>query len=277
MRFRITFSKTNAMRFTGHLDLQRTWERTIRRARLPLSYSQGFNPRPKINLAAALPLGFTSSCEMVEIWLDDEALENLGRTPENQIEGQTTMDKDYAPQEGGPAIQGDHPETQGDAYESWGKPIASEVDTGDGSVRMTGHRRLLASEVKTRLWNAVPPGIEIIQVEIIDPQEPKIQTLVDSVVYEITLDEPVADLEIRVKTLLSQEAIIRERRGKKYNLRPLIESIEVIDLTLSGKQRIRVFLAARPGSTGRPDEVLAALEIEPNQTDVHRTDLILKI
>ena len=58
------------MRYTSHLDVHRTWERTLRRARLPLAYSQGFNKRPKINLAVALPLGFTSDCELVEFWLD---------------------------------------------------------------------------------------------------------------------------------------------------------------------------------------------------------------
>jgi radical SAM-linked protein len=277
MRFRIAFAKTNAMRFTSHLDLQRTWERTIRRARLPLSYSQGFNPRPKINLAAALPLGFTSSCEIAEIWLDDEALGNLGGTPEHQGEGSTTMVNGFAPQEGDSTFHGDSLFTQGDDREPWGKTVESEVETGEEYVKITGFQRLIASEVKTRLRDAAPPGIEILQVEDIDPQEPKIQTLVDNVVYDITLDEPVADLEIRVKTLLSQKAIIRKRRGKEYDLRPLIEAIEVIDLTPSGKQRIRVSLAARPGSTGRPDEVLAALEIEPYQTDIQRTALILKL
>ena len=71
MRIQVTYSKTNQMRYTSHLDVQRTWERTLRRARLPLSYSQGFNKRPKLNLAAALPLGFTSSCEIVEFWLNE--------------------------------------------------------------------------------------------------------------------------------------------------------------------------------------------------------------
>ena len=70
MRIQVTYSKTNHMRYTGHLDVQRTWERTLRRAQLPLAYSQGFNKRPKINLAAALPLGFTSSCEIVEFWIN---------------------------------------------------------------------------------------------------------------------------------------------------------------------------------------------------------------
>ncbi|MDO9128521.1 MAG: TIGR03936 family radical SAM-associated protein, partial [Anaerolineales bacterium] len=69
---RITFSKTGALRYTGHLDLQRIWERTARRAGLPLVYSQGFHPQPKIQIAAALPLGFSGRAELVDIWLDAE-------------------------------------------------------------------------------------------------------------------------------------------------------------------------------------------------------------
>jgi radical SAM-linked protein len=72
MRVRITFSKTGALRYTGHLDLHKAWERTLRRAGLPLAYSQGYNPRPRINLASALPLGFTSQCEVVDIWFEKE-------------------------------------------------------------------------------------------------------------------------------------------------------------------------------------------------------------
>lgn len=78
MRVRITFAKTDAMRYTGHLDLHKAWERTLRRAGLPLSYSQGYNPRPRINLASALPLGFTSQSEVVDIWFENEmALEEI--------------------------------------------------------------------------------------------------------------------------------------------------------------------------------------------------------
>ena len=71
-RYRITFSKTEAMRFTSHLDLHRTLERTMRRANLPLAYSQGFTPRPKLSLASALPLGYTGEAEMADFWLKEE-------------------------------------------------------------------------------------------------------------------------------------------------------------------------------------------------------------
>ena len=51
MRVRITFAKQGALRYIGNLDLHKIWERSIRRAKLPLAYSQGYHPQPKINLA----------------------------------------------------------------------------------------------------------------------------------------------------------------------------------------------------------------------------------
>jgi len=72
IRLRITFAKTPAMRYTGHLDLHRAWERSFRRAGLPLAYSQGFNPHPRLNLASALPLGFTGEAELIDAWLSED-------------------------------------------------------------------------------------------------------------------------------------------------------------------------------------------------------------
>ena len=72
MRVRITFSKQGALRYTGNLDLHKMLERSVRRARLPLAYSQGYHPQPKLNLAAALPLGFSSRAEVMDIWLNED-------------------------------------------------------------------------------------------------------------------------------------------------------------------------------------------------------------
>jgi len=74
MRLRIFFHKNEAMRFTGHLDLHKTWERIFRRAGLPLAYSQGFHPQPRLNLACALALGFTSQGEVLDAWLEASLL-----------------------------------------------------------------------------------------------------------------------------------------------------------------------------------------------------------
>lgn len=70
-RIRITFGKHGRLRFVGHLDLAKTWERVLRRANIPLEYTQGFNPRPRLQFAAALPVGVTSESEYLDIWLTE--------------------------------------------------------------------------------------------------------------------------------------------------------------------------------------------------------------
>ncbi len=70
-RLRIQFAKQGALRYVGHLDLATTWERVLRRAELPLEYTRGFNPRPRLQFAAALPVGLTSEAELVDVWLTE--------------------------------------------------------------------------------------------------------------------------------------------------------------------------------------------------------------
>ena len=92
MRVRITFSKQGALRYTGHLDLHKILERSIRRARLPLAYSQGYHPQPKLNLAAALPLGFSSRAEVMDIWLNEDVEEVVSALQSNVPPGLTILD-----------------------------------------------------------------------------------------------------------------------------------------------------------------------------------------
>lgn len=66
-RLRLTFAKKAAIKYISHLDLVLAWERALHRAGIPLAYSQGFNPRPKIQVASGLPLGATGSAEILDI------------------------------------------------------------------------------------------------------------------------------------------------------------------------------------------------------------------
>jgi radical SAM-linked protein len=68
-RLHITFGKFEALIYTGNLDIAKLWERVLRRAGLPILYSEGFNPRPRIALASALPLGISSECEILDVSL----------------------------------------------------------------------------------------------------------------------------------------------------------------------------------------------------------------
>ena len=207
MRYRVTFAKTAAMRYTSHLDLHRTWERTVRRARLPLAYSQGFNPHPKLNLASALPLGFTGEQELIDIWLEQD------------------------------------------------------VPTG---------------EVQAALEKAAPPGIQIHRVERLDESTPTLQKVLTASEFMITFLTPQPDLDERVAALLQAGSLPREKRGKAYDLRPLVYELRRIEDDEEGRPRLLTRLAAREGATGRPEEVIAALGAAPEDTRVHRTQILLE-
>jgi len=210
MRIRITFAKLGALRYTGHLDLHKLWERAARRAELPLAYSQGFHPQPKIYIAAALPLGFSSRCEMMDMRLESDI------------------------------------------------PL-------DG--------------LREKLQNTLPPGIQVLKVESAEESVPALQTQVVSAEYEVTLTEPIdgSDLKRKVDSVVRAESIIRERRGKTYDLRPLIEELSFTPspLPLGEGVGVRVFmrLSAREGATGRPEEVLDTLGIAFEETLIERIHL----
>jgi radical SAM-linked protein len=68
-RIRIRYAKRGPMRFTSHRDFARAFERALRRARVPIAYSQGFTPHPKISYASAAPTGVASEAEYLEIGL----------------------------------------------------------------------------------------------------------------------------------------------------------------------------------------------------------------
>jgi radical SAM-linked protein len=205
MRMRITFSKNAAMRYTGHLDLHRTWERSMRRAGLPLAYSQGFNPHPRINLASALPLGFTGEGEVVDIWLS-EAQDEL--------------------------------------------------------------------EVCQKLHKALPPGIHLHELRVVEDRLPSLQSVMHASEYVVTFLEPLPDLHQHVSALLEADSLPRERRGKPYDLRALLLALELLPPDEDGRQRMFVRLLAQEGATGRPEEVILALEGQPEETRVHRTRLL---
>lgn len=69
-RLRVVFGKERELRHISHLDLMRLWERALRRAEIPLAYSQGYNPRPRIALASPLAIGITSKCEVMDLFLE---------------------------------------------------------------------------------------------------------------------------------------------------------------------------------------------------------------
>ncbi len=203
MRIRITFSKQGALRYTGHLDLHKLWERAARRAELPLAYSQGFHPQPKMNLAAALPLGFSSRCEVLDMRLE---------------------------------------------------------------------REIPLEDLSQRLNDTLPSGIQVAEIEQVDDRAPALQTQVVSAEYEVRMIESAFPLELKrkIESVMAAESMIRTRREKEYDLRPLIEDLKFETDTIFMR------LAAREGATGRPEEVLDVLGIAFEETRIERTRLIFK-
>lgn len=70
-RLRVTFRRGEALKYITHLDMMRTWERMLRRAGLPLAYSEGFTPHPQLAFAAALPVGVIGEEEIVDVYLSE--------------------------------------------------------------------------------------------------------------------------------------------------------------------------------------------------------------
>jgi radical SAM-linked protein len=79
-RLRIRYAVEGPMRYVSVLDQGRIWERLLRRADIPLAYTQGYNPRPRLQLGTALPVGYGSDCEFIDLFLSapmtPEALAN---------------------------------------------------------------------------------------------------------------------------------------------------------------------------------------------------------
>ena len=206
-RYRIRFAKSAPLRFIGHLDLHRTWERTLRRAGAPLAYSEGYNPRPRLNLGLALPLGCTSQGDLLDVMLEA----------------------------------------------SW------ETE-----------------ELCQALRKAAPPGLIVEAVWPVPAGTPPLQREVSSCEYQVDLAAAAdaALLQDAVQRLLGSDSLPRERRGKSYDLRPLVEGLTLEISERAGRPRLVMQLAAREAATGRPEEVLLELGLDPLAHVPHRARVL---
>jgi radical SAM-linked protein len=223
-RFRLTFAKREPIQYSSHLDLMRAWERSLRRAALPLAYSGGFNPRPKLQLAAALPLGHTGEAELLDAWLE--------------------------------------------------KPMP-------------------VGDLAQALVSALPNGLAVHEVRQVVLEEPALQTQVVAADYRVTVEvhresaaaehpkagdvhiPPEEQITIQIEHILATSELLHVRRGRQYNLRPLIERLD-LEHAGAGELVLGMQLAARAGATGRPEAVLEALGLAQVSARYHRRRLLLK-
>lgn len=70
-RLRIRFKRGPGVKYISHLDIIRVWVRAFRRAGIEIAYSEGFNPRPRLSLAAPLAIGVTGDAELMDVYISD--------------------------------------------------------------------------------------------------------------------------------------------------------------------------------------------------------------
>jgi radical SAM-linked protein len=78
VHIRFRFAKLGKIRFTSQRDVARMWERALRRAGLPVAYTEGFSPRPRLSFGLALPTGCESEAEYLDVALDPRRPETAG-------------------------------------------------------------------------------------------------------------------------------------------------------------------------------------------------------
>jgi len=128
--------------------------------------------------------------------------------------------------------------------------------------------------IQEKLKSALQPGITVKQMHTIPLDNKPLQTLVTAAKYNVFFDVDVKkeDMEDRLKSLISRGTCLRTRRGKEYDLLPLIKSISYMDGTPA---YLEMTLSSTPGASGRPEEVLDALGIDFTDTSIVRTGLVL--
>ena len=210
-RLRVRFKRGQEVKFISHLDLIRLWQRALHRAGIPLAYSEGFSPHPRISLAAPLPLGVTSEAELMDISL-------------SQL-------------------------------------VSPHFFT-------------------TALSQQLPPGMEILQVYQIAPNQPSLQSQVRYAEYkvEVKSDKQSEDIKLAIMSLLSAKHLPwqhqRDTGTRSYDLRALISNLWLMDCQ-HPYCTIGMRLRCDSSGAGRPEQVTLALGFTHHPQLIHRTKLIL--
>lgn len=96
--YRVVFCKRGNLQYFSHLDLQRTWQRVLVRASIPMWYTQGFNPHSKIIFGIPLPVGVEGLREMVDLRVDREiSAEEMKQQLNAELTGEMTVSEVYIP------------------------------------------------------------------------------------------------------------------------------------------------------------------------------------
>jgi radical SAM-linked protein len=184
-RFRARFSKSGRAKYLGHLELSRLLLRAFRRARVPLVFSQGFHPLPRVSFGPPLPVGQESRAEFLDM----------------QVRGRF------------------HPE-----------------------------------EAREAINRALPPGVQILEIQEISLKSPSIFDTISKVVYEVRLPESESFSEDAARRFREAQSfpVFWPRKNRSIDLKNAVDF-----LSIEGRNRVQMGL--RTGGEGflRPDEAVS--------------------
>ena len=237
MKIRIKFTKEGSMKFVGHLDLMRYFQKAIRRSRLNVVYTGGFSPHQVITFAQPLGTGLTSIGEYMDIELKDGESVVLPELAENG-----------AREEGAPfcalpeELRGEAPDISSDG------PVAVDVNF-----------------LRERLNSVMAEGVRILKVGILPENTGNVMSNVAAARYEITFregKEPSFDWKRQFPVFLERSEILVVKETKKssreLDLRPAI-----FEGTVTGEV-IELLLDAGSGGNVKPGLVLQAFYQDNN-------------
>ena len=133
------------------------------------------------------------------------------------------------------------------------------------------------SDLMKRINFALPTGLEVFKIEEIDLKDPALQNRISSSIYQAELPPETSKdvIEQKIRGLLKTNELEITKRGKTINLRERIESIYFVENGSSERLMLVIRLTQRPGLTGRPDDILKAIGIDPFHTQIERINLII--
>jgi radical SAM-linked protein len=233
MRLRIRFAKQGKVRFTGHRDVARIWERSLRKAQVPIALSEGFSPRPRLSFGLALPTGAESVAEYLDVEVARGVSVELGGLVERLTEALPTGFWVVAVEEcapGTPSLQESVVATGWDLHlvpRSPGAAWTDEVASGVERVMGTDHLWLTRERKGERTEDDVRGSIE--SLTVVDDGAPVIRAVLT------TTGRGLRPLELAAVTLTGHDPLdvvnrVRrthqwiERDGARHELLPAAEA-----------------------------------------------------
>ena len=245
MRLRVRFSKIGKIRFIGHRDVARVTERAVRKVGLPVAYSEGFSPRMKLSFGLALPTGYESDAEYVELPLIAGAVRDrsVACGDGDRRDASTSGADGITAKVLGPLI-----DCRGSVHE----PCECESAVGVASY----------CTIVEALSEALPVGMEASAAVLNDGRGTSLQASIRSCGWQfeiVGLETTVA--EDAVADFLAASTVVTERVHKgetvSSDVRPSVEVLQVVGCSDRGAV-LSAELSATPRVV-RPSELVPAL------------------